>query len=146
MILVTVDDIQGRFPRPLDESETIRAQILLEDAVEAIEDAFDREGRDFVREATSARWLQRTAGRVVREMVSAALHVGMNPGVRSVASSTGPTSDTVTWADVDSVGWAGVLLTDEHRAALGLAVGGAPSGKFPPAEGWPEVIVHGPFT
>ncbi|PLW01162.1 hypothetical protein BRL54_11530, partial [Corynebacterium ulcerans] len=75
---------------------------------------------------------------VVIEMVAAAAIVGGNVGQRSATSTTGPQSDSVTWADVGSVSWAGVLLTDVQRERLGLT--GGPRGCFPDPLRWPEVF------
>ena len=99
--------------------------------------AFLRAGRDFYAELETVPWLEAAARRVVLEMVSAATLVGTNTGMRSISSTTGPQSDSVTFSDVDSVSWGGVRLTDELLKLLGLWSRGA-RGRFPRPRRWPE--------
>lgn len=141
--LVEVADIEARLPRPLDDFEKGRLGILIADAIEAIETAFQKDGRDLTTEIEQVTWLRATARKVVREMVSAAILVGTNVGFRSVSSTTGPTADSATFADVDSVSWSGVTLTDAQRAELGLATSATPRGTFPPPPRWPERGLYG---
>lgn len=138
LIGVTPEDIGKRLPRPLEALERERVAVLIEDAVEIIELEFARRGRVLGEELRSVPWLPAAVRRVVRQMVSAPVLVGVNVGVRSVSSTTGQVSDSVTFADVEHVDWGGVTLTDELAAYLGL-VDGAPSGCFPQPGRWPEV-------
>lgn len=133
-VLVTVDDIEKLLPRPLDPEERDRADKLIIAAMERIREEFGRAGASM----PSAEWFELTHARVVREMVSAAVLVGINIGMRSASSSTGQQSDAVTFADVDSVSWGGIALTDEHRRDLGLPVASRASHRFPPPPRWPE--------
>ena len=81
------------------------------------------------------------ARRAIREMVAAAVIIGPNAGVRSVSSTTGPQSDSITYADVGAVSFGGVSLTDQLLELLGL-LGGRPRGNFPRPLRWPEEVVH----
>lgn len=142
MALVTAEDVVSRLdPRP-DPLTHDRIGLLIEDAEFEVADAFAERGRDF-EQYLSVDWQERRAARVVREMVSAAIIIGPNAGVRSAASTTGPQSDSITYADVDSVSFSGVRLTDAQRKALGLGGEGLPRGNFPPPLRWPEVIHRG---
>ena len=138
MIGVTVEDIEKRLPRPLTAPERQRVGVLIEDAVEIIELEFARRGRVLGAEMRESPWLAAAVKRVVRQMVSAPVLVGVNVGVRSVSSQTGNQADSITYADVSHVDWGGVVLTDELAAYLGL-VDGLPCGSFPEAGRWPEV-------
>ncbi|MGV0327308.1 Gp19/Gp15/Gp42 family protein [Corynebacterium confusum] len=137
MLTVDVDFVAGRLPRDLTEPEKTRLGLLIDDAVELIDVAFARVGRDFSAELESVPWLEPAARRAVLEMVSAAVMVGGNAGVRSLSSTTGPQSDSITYADVESVSWGGVRLTDELLRLLGL-LGERPRGRFPSPRRWPE--------
>ncbi|MGJ4108555.1 Gp19/Gp15/Gp42 family protein [Corynebacterium macclintockiae] len=137
MLEIDAEYVADRLPRDLTEDEMERLGVLIDDAVELIEVAFLRAGRDFRAELETVPWLEAAARRVVLEMVSAATMVGSNAGMRSVSSTTGPQSDSVTFSDVDSVSWGGVKLTDELLKLLGLWQRGA-RGRFPRPRRWPE--------
>lgn len=137
MLEIDAEYVADRLPRELSEDEMERLGVLIDDAVELIEVAFLRAGRDFRAELETVPWLEAAARRVVLEMVSAATMVGSNAGMRSVSSTTGPQSDSVTFSDVDSVSWGGVKLTDELLKLLGLWQRGA-RGRFPQPRRWPE--------
>lgn len=136
---ITPDDVSARLAAPLVGADVQRAKVLISDSLEIIRLEFLRSGRDFDREVKEKAWLGPTARFVVLEMVSAAALVGGNVGQRSATSTTGPQSDSVTWADVGSVTWSGVLLTDMQRERLGL-VGCGPRGSFPKPLRWPEIF------
>lgn len=135
--MVTVDDVENRLPRDLDPAEKTRAGYLIEDAEARIVEEFGRAGMDLAR-FLEFPWFRATYERVVREMVAAPILVGINAGMRSASSSTMQESDSVTFADVESVSWGGVTLTDQQRADLGLPAGGLPRGRFPCPPRWPE--------
>lgn len=137
MLEIDAEYVADRLPRDLTEDEMERLGVLIDDAVELIEVAFLRAGRDFHAELETVPWLGSAARRVVLEMVSAATMIGNNAGMRSVSSTTGPQSDSVTFSDVDSVSWGGVKLTDELLKLLGLWQRGA-RGRFPRPRRWPE--------
>ncbi|EGT5788615.1 hypothetical protein A9D03_12595 [Corynebacterium striatum] len=137
---IKVSEIEARLPRPLAADEKARMEALIADALEYIETEYRRCGRTLDGELARTSWLDAVVRRVVREMVSAAVLVGSNVGMRSASSTTGPQSDSITFADVDSVGWGGVRLTDQQRLDLGLCMPGGPRGKFPPPAYWPERI------
>lgn len=142
--LAPEDEVIARIPRPLDDDDRLRLGKLIEDAAAEIAVAFSDAGRNLVAElaaeSVAPKVLHYKVGWAIREMVSAAVMIGPNAGMRSVASSTGPESDSVTFADVDSVTFAGVALTDRIRRRLGLPTGDRPVGRFPPPLRWPEVI------
>ncbi|WP_284784619.1 Gp19/Gp15/Gp42 family protein [Corynebacterium rhinophilum] len=137
MLNIDTDYVADRLPRELTDAETKRLQVLIDDAVELIDVAFMQTGRDFDAELVTVPWLESAARRAVLEMVSAATLVGGNAGMRSISSTTGPQSDSVTFADVDSVSWGGVRLTDDLLKLLGLWREGA-RGQFPRPRRWPE--------
>ena len=137
MLNIDTAYVAGRLPRELTDAETKRLQVLIDDAVELIDVAFMQAGRDFDAELVTVPWLESAARRAVLEMVSAATLVGGNAGMRSISSTTGPQSDSVTFADVDSVSWGGVRLTDDLLKLLGLWREGA-RGRFPRPRQWPE--------
>ena len=137
MLNVDAAYVADRLPRELTDAETKRLQVLIDDAVELIDVAFMQAGRDFDAELVTVPWLESSARRAVLEMVSAATLVGGNAGMRSISSTTGPQSDSVTFADVDSVSWGGVRLTDDLLKLLGLWREGA-RGRFPRPRRWPE--------
>lgn len=136
-MLVGISTIEALLPRELDEREKLRLKALITQAEEIIRVAFLKARRDFDEELETVPWLKSEAQRIIVEMVSAATLVGSNVGVRSASSTTGPQSDSVTYADVNSVSWGGIKLTDEMLAALGLTRSGA-RGVFPCPPGWPE--------
>ena len=137
---IKVAEIEARLPRPMAADEKPRMEALIADALEYLEVEFQRCGRTLADALESTPWLESVVRRVVREMVSAAVLVGPNVGMRSASSTTGPQSDSITFADVDSVGWGGVRLTDQQRLDLGLCMPGGARGKFPPPAYWPERI------
>ncbi|MHC2848846.1 Gp19/Gp15/Gp42-like protein [Corynebacterium mucifaciens] len=139
--LVTVDEIAAVLPTGLEPGQEERVGALIELAEEEIALAFARRGRSFQNELAASEWLEMAARRAVREMVSAAVIIGPNAGVRSVSSTTGPQSDSITYADVDAVSFGGVVLTDKLLELLGLA-GVRPRGRFPRPARWPEEGVH----
>lgn len=135
--MVTVEEVEKRLPRDLDSAEKERAKVLIQDAKDRIAEEFGRAGKD-LDQCLARPWFQATYDRVVREMVAAPILVGINAGVRSASSTTMQESDSVTFADIDSVSWGGVTLTDKQRSDLGLPVGALPRGRFPPPKRWPE--------
>lgn len=138
MALVAAEDVVSRLdPRP-DPSTHDRIEILISDAERKIRTAFLKSGRDFDAAMHAIPWLESEAEDVIREMVSAAIIIGPNAGVRTATSTTGPQSDSVTYADVGSVSFSGVRLTDDQRKALGLLGDGLPRGRFPRPWRWPE--------
>lgn len=137
MLNIDAAYVADRLPRELTDAEAKRLQVLIDDAVELIDVAFMQAGRDFDTELVTVPWLGSAARRAVLEMVSAATLVGGNAGMRSISSTTGPQSDSVTFADVDSVSWGGVRLTDNLLKLLGLWREGA-RGRFPRPRQWPE--------
>lgn len=141
--LVTFEDVVSRLdPRPPDETQG-RVDLLISDAEQAIRTAFLKAGRDLDAELVTVPWMRPEVERVIREMVAAAIIIGPNAGVRTVASSTGQESDTITYADVDAVSFGGVRLTDAQRHDLALSLGAVPRGRFPRPSRWPEVIHRG---
>lgn len=141
MALVTVDEIAAVLPTGLEPGQKNRVQALIDLAEEEIELAFARRGRDFRSELLTTPWLETAARRVVREMVSAAVVIGPNAGVKRASSTTGPQSDSVEWHDPRAVSFGGVHLTDELLDMLGL-VGVRPRGRFPRPVRWPERVVN----
>lgn len=137
MLDINAEYVADRLPRELTDVEKQRLEVLIDDSIELIEVAFLRAGRDFHAELSTVPWLEAAARRAVLEMVSAATLVGTNTGMRSISSTTGPQSDSVTFSDVDSVSWGGVRLTDELLKLLGLWHRGA-RGRFPRPRRWPE--------
>ena len=135
--LVTVDEIAAVLPTGIDDDQRDRVESLLELAEEEIVLAFARRGRNFQAELSSSPWLEMAARRAVREMVSAAVVVGPNAGVKRASSTTGPQSDSVEWHDPRVVSFGGVALTDDLLELLGL-LGVRPRGNFPEAKRWPE--------
>lgn len=134
---IDLEGLKKRFPRPLTLDEEDRLVLLAQDALDQIRIAFLRRGRDFDRELETVPWLRFAAQSAVRHMVNAAVLVGQNVGVRSLSSTTGPTSDSITYSDVNAASWGGVLLTDGLLEQLGLGVRGA-RGRFPRPLRWPE--------
>lgn len=142
MQLVSVDDVVSRLDPQPDPSTYPRIELLVEDAEELVGDAFAERGRS-LEAYVSVPWQERRAARVIREMVSAAILVGPNAGVRSVSSATGQESDSITYADVDAVSFGGVRLSDAMLVLLGLWGYGLARGSFPGPRRWPEVIPRG---
>lgn len=134
---IDLDGLKARFPRPLAPHENTRLELLVQDAVDAIRLAFVKRGRDFDRELIDVPWLALAASTAVRSMVTAAILVGGDVGRRSSSISAGQVSEAFTMADVDSVSWGGVKLTDELLGLLGLGATGA-RGRFPRPRLWPE--------
>lgn len=139
--LITAEEIAGALPIDLTGEQRAKLDVQIELAEEEIALAFARRGRSFQNELAASEWLEMAARRAVREMVSAAVIIGPNAGVRSVSSTTGPQSDSITYADVDAVSFGGVALTDKLLELLGL-VGVRPRGRFPRPARWPEEGVH----
>lgn len=139
--LITAEEIAGALPVDLTEEQRAKLDAQIELAEEEIALAFARRGRSFQNELAASEWLEMAARRAVREMVSAAVIIGPNAGVRSVSSTTGPQSDSITYADVGAVSFGGVVLTDKLLELLGLA-GVRPRGRFPRPVCWPEEGVH----
>lgn len=139
MALVSVEDVVSRLDPQPDPSTHTRIELLIGDSERKIRTAFMKSGRDFDTSLAVVPWLQHEVEDVIREMVSAAIIIGPNAGVRTVASATGQESDTITYADVNSVSFGGVRLTDAQREALGVPVISGPMGWFPPVKSWPEV-------
>ena len=137
MALVTVDEIAAVLPTGIAPDQEGRAQALIDLAEEEIELAFARRGRDFHAELAATPWLETAARRAVREMVSAAVVIGPNAGVKRASSTTGPQSDSVEWHDPKAVSFGGVSLTDDLLELLGL-LGVRARGRFPRAKRWPE--------
>lgn len=139
-MLVEVKDVTDRLPAaviPLSSHDNNRVRLFLGDAEDLIRDEFDEEGRDLDAEIAITPRLERTVIRVVREMVAASVIIGENANVRSASSTTGPQSDSATFAEVNLVDFSGPRVTERMRRKLGLGVGGV-SGKFPPPPRWPE--------
>ena len=137
MAFVSIDDLELRLPRTLDLTERDRAEILLGDAEDLIREALARVGRDLDGEVATRPGFSFTVNRVIREMVSGAILLGANAGVKHVSSTTGAESDSVTF-DRAYGAWGGVWLTDEQRRDLGLPGSTLPRWGFPAPWGWPE--------
>lgn len=143
-MFVTFEDIAGRMAVPPEEEVRQRVELLISDAESVISTEFLKCGRSLDAELDLVPWLNAEFQRVVREMVTAAITIGPNAGVRSVSSTTGQESDSVTYANgIDFVSFGGVKLTEAQRTALGLCAPGGPRGTFPPPIRWPERRLHG---
>ena len=143
-MFVTFEDIAQRMAVPPDEDVRQRVELLISDAESLISNAFLKCGRSLDAELETVPWLRFEFLSIVREMVTAAITIGPNAGVRSVSSTTGQESDSVTYANgIDFVSFGGVKLTDSQRVALGLCMPGGPRWKFPPPIRWPERRLHG---
>lgn len=121
-LLVTTEDVTKRLPatvKPLSPDDEERVDTLIEDAELLIRDEFTLARRDFDAEMQFPH-RARTVARVIRQMVAAAVIVGPHVGVKSVSSTTGPSSDSITYQDPPQVSFDGVFLTDEQRRLLGL--------------------------
>lgn len=133
MDVVSVEDVAGIFPRELTDDEITRVGNLIDVALELVDEEFLRRRRDFYSEVEDSRLLQLTVKRVVREMVSEAVHVGQDVGRASVSSTTGPQSDSVTWSQGVGIHWGGVFMSARWLSDLGLVKGGSLY-RFPPAK------------
>lgn len=136
-MLVTVDDIEARFPRPLTPAEKRRAGTLIEDARGLIAEEFYREGVD-LESRLKVPGFQVTFARVVRDLVAQALHLGGDVNRRSRQVGVGAINETTTWTDGVIGPWSGMGLTDEQRQSLGLSTSAHALGRFPAAQRWPE--------
>lgn len=137
MLEVTTDDVMAHMQTPFDDEDLPWVGRQIDSAYRKIRVAFARRGRDFDRELVTVPWLSDAAFDVVLEMVTGAIVVGPNAGVRSLSSTTGPQSDSITYADPGRIAFSGVKLMDDMLAQLGL-LHGAPLGAFPPPTRWPE--------
>lgn len=137
-MLVEVEELEHRFPRPLVGDDRDRARVKLIDAEDLMRDEFAREGRDFDAEI-QVDWMRRTAGRVIREMVSASLLVGDRAGIRQHSVTAGQVTESATYADVGSTAWGELVLTDKQREQLGLMTPARPLWSFPDPPRFPEV-------
>lgn len=137
MLEVTADDVVAHMQTPFDDEDLPWVEQQIESAYRKIRVAFARRGRDFDRELETVPWLADAAFDVVLEMVTGAIVVGPNAGVRSLSSTTGPQSDSITFADPGRIAFSGVKLLDDMLAQLGL-LRGVPQGFFPAAVRWPE--------
>lgn len=142
MDFITVEDISAVFPRSLEPDEEHRAEGLIQAALDLIEEAFLRHGRDFHQEATDSRLMQLTVKRVVREMISEAIHVGENVGRQSASSTTGPQSDSVTWSQGVGIHWGGVYLTPQWLRDLGLMSQSPAGHSFPKAKRYADPAAY----
>lgn len=140
MVQVTPEDVRVRLAVPFEAGDADRVQVLIDDAVRKIRRAFARRGRDFDAEVEGTPWLGDAAFDVVLEMVTSAIVLGPNAGVRSASSTTGPQSDSITYSDPGRIAFSGVKLLDDMLVELGLAVG-VPRGRFPRPVRWPERVV-----
>lgn len=137
MLEVTADDVVAHMQTPFDDEDLPWVEQQIESAYRKIRVAFARRGRDFDRELETVPWLPDAAFDVVLEMVTGAIAVGPNAGVRSLSSTTGPQSDSITYADPGRIAFSGVKLMDDMLAQLGL-IRGLPRGSFGQRTRWPE--------
>lgn len=139
MVTVDPEDITSRLAIPLTPAHTPRVKLLIADAIELIEVAFQKAGRDLQDELSTVVWLPATVRRIVREMVAAAIIIGPHVGLSSMSTTAGAVTEQRGFAreGTSAVSFAGVLLTDTHLSDLGLSAAG-PRGSFPPAPRWPE--------
>lgn len=137
---VTAQDIGARLKVTFMGQDLNQVNVLIGDSAELVNDAFARAGRDLDREVAETPWLGNSVRRVIREMVSAAITVGGNAGVRSVSSTTGPEADSITYTDsaLLAVSFGGVRLTDAQRDDLGLSSSVTVRFRFPRPTRWPE--------
>lgn len=138
---VSKNDVLNRLAVPLTPEQEGNVETLIADAIEQIDVAFLKAGRNFRAELESVPWLAPEARRVVREMVSAAIIVGPHAGLSSMSTTVGAITEARGFNKSSSelVSFSGVYLTDQHREDLGLEVGG-PRASFPPPPTWPEVM------
>lgn len=134
---VPISDLLNRLPRPLDPGEVSRAETLLGDAAQEVIDTLEDHGMN------PADWLaeprqERRATRVVRAMVAQAILVGDALNTASIATGTGPYSDSVTWdARIAPLKlWGEAELTADMLHYLGIHTTG-PRGRFPAVPPWP---------
>jgi len=128
MNIITVENIAGIFPRPLEEDERSRAEKLLDRSLELIELEFLRHGRDLESEVMSRREAVLSVRQAVIMMVSRAIHIGDAEGKASLNSATGPQSDAITFSQGVGIKWGSVGMDNEIRTVLGLAVAAFPRG------------------
>lgn len=136
-LAVPLRDLLKRLPRPLDPAEVSRAETLLDDAAQEVADTLEDHGVD------PADWLAeprqaRRATRVVRAMVAQAVLIGDALNTTSIATGTGPYSDSVTWdARIAPLTlWGEAELTADMLHYLGVHTNG-PRGRFPTVPTWP---------
>ena len=137
-----MEDLAKIFPRSLEAEERTRAENLIQTALDLIEEAFLRAGRDFYNEAENSRLLQLTVKRIVVAMVSEAVLVGEHVGRASVSSTTGPQSDAITFSQGVGIHWGGVYLTDEWLRALGLGPSSGLGFTFPELKRYAEPVAY----
>lgn len=138
--LVSPEDVIKRLPaviKPLSPDDADRVATLIEDAEYLIRDEFAVVHRDLDAEIAVSPHRRRTVARVIRQMVAAAIIVGPHAGVKSVTSTSGPTSDSITYQDPPQVSFDGVFLTDEQRRLLGLDVSAESAAFHYPLSKWP---------
>lgn len=137
MAFVSVDDLELRLPRPLDLTERDRAEVLLSDAEDRICEELGRHGRDLDTEVATRPGFSYTVSRIIREMVSGAIMVGANAGIKQASSTTGAETDSITFGSAQGA-WGGVWLTEDQRRDLGLPAVASPKWRFPKPWRWPE--------
>lgn len=135
--MITPEDIVMRLPEGADYDSLERIQLRIDDAMDVLEIEMADAGRDLHYDIEKVPGFSKRVKIVVREMVTSMVLASGRRGIKSVSSSTGPTSDTTTYTDGDATGWATAFLTDELRALLGLGKQGA-RGRFPAPIRWPE--------
>lgn len=135
--MITVEEILTRLPEGTEIDSVERIQLRIDDAVEVLEIELEEVGRDLHRDVELVPGFSRRVKIVLREMVTSMVMASGRRGIKSVSSSTGPTSDTTVYVDGETTGWATAFLTDELRAFLGLGKQGA-RGRFPAPVKWPE--------
>lgn len=135
MLIVPLDDLTKRLPRPLDPDESSRAEVLLKDAAQEIMDAIADAGyrpEEWLSESRNSR----RALRVARAVVAEAILIGEDIGKTSVSTGTGPFSDSATFHGTVQPPhlWGEVELSDDHLNYLGLGIDdrGGPRWSFPP--------------
>ena len=132
MLVVTLDDIEKLFPRPLEPEEKARAEGLIERALDLIDLEFMRSGRDLEAELLARRDVPIAVRQAVTEMVSRAIHIGESEGRASASSTTGPQSDSITFSQGIGIRWGGVGIDNSIRRLLGLVVSALPRGSGGP--------------
>lgn len=136
--MISAEDIVARLPEGTDASVE-RIDLLIDDAMDVIEIELANAGRDLYRDLETLPAFDKRVRIVLQEMVSSMVIAGGRKGIRSVSSTTGPTSDSTTYSDGAGTGWATAFLTAEMRRLLGLT-GGA-RGNFPGPIRWPERMI-----
>lgn len=134
---IDLEGLKARFPRPLLPDEETRLKLLADDALDEIRMEFLKRGKNLDTELLSNPWLKVAVAKAVREMVTSSVLVGADVGRRSTSVNAGQVSESYTFADVDSVSWGGVKLTNALLDLLGLRTCGA-RGNFPRPLQWPE--------